>query len=124
MNDNGPPEIPQETSQDISYDKLEGAPVTSPSNLLRPTSEDNLVGSLLSKSTTLPSHNPHTKPKVNESPTHNQFESKPTYAVPSKKPPRPTHNAKKRAIRSRTVDCIPIPIIGICNHSLYKLYNS
>ena len=86
--------------------------MTSSSRLLRPSSEDNLVGSLLSKSTTLPSHSPHTKPKVNGSPTHNQFESRPTYAVPSRKPPRPTQNAKKRAIRSRTVDCIPIPIQG------------
>ena len=87
----------------------------SSNRLLRPSSEDNIVGSLLSKSATLSSPSLVTKPKINGSPIHNQpdaLESKKFYAVPSRKPPRPPHSIKKRAMRSRTVDCIPIPFEG------------
>ena len=97
--------MPQQPSQDASYDRLEGAPVMPSSKLPQSSSEDHMVDSVPSKSTAQSSPSPSPKRKDIETPTADNFDNKPTYAIPRRKPPRPPHAARKPpAVRSNTVD--------------------
>lgn len=106
-------EVPQQTPQDASYDRLEGASVMPPSKLPKSPSEDHIVDSVPPKSTSQSSPSPSPKRKDTETSNLDSFDSKPTYAIPRRKPPRPPHTARKPpAVRSNTMDNMSTPDKG------------